>query len=214
MLSKINYANQFRETGRVIRNTTLFGLLCVCSAASAWGQVDCNPRQASCSPGQYVDTSGDRAACRPCTGNTYSDGCTRSCETKCPQGTVASANHQCLPTCQATVTGPQLKADSGGSGPLHVVSFSGNVTNPPQPVNNGMDWYPGGGTANLVTFSTQSGCEDYWTWKAESTTGTWKDNAAECKYKLEKGQKSPNGACTDGYEGQFTIVCSGNSCKY
>jgi hypothetical protein len=214
MLTKISYAHQSRESGSVIRNTILWVLLCVCSGASAWGQADCNSRQVSCSPGQYVDLSGPQYACRPCTGNTYSDGCTASCRTSCPQGTVASAGHQCLPTCQATVTGPQLKADSGGSGPLHVVSFSGNVTNPPS--INGKDWYTPD-TTSLKTLSTQSTCEDYWTWKAESTTGTWKDQAAQCKYTLESsGQTGPphHPVCQSGYKGHFTIGCAGNSCKF
>ena len=222
MLTKINHASQPRESGRVLRNTTLWVLLCVCSVANAWGQADCNSQQASCSPGQYVDLSAPQYACRPCAGNTYSDGCTRSCGT-CPQGTLANASHsQCLPTCQATVTGPQLKDDSGGSGPLHVVSFSGNVTNPPHPASNGLPWYTKD-TTSLVDFSNQSTCEDYWTWEAEPTTGigTWVNppqKEVQCTYKLESsGQKGPphnHSGCPGGYKGHFTIVCSGNSCTF
>jgi hypothetical protein len=155
VLSKNSYVNQFRGSGRVVRNTILFVLLIACNGANAWGQA-----------------------------------------------------------CQAKVTGPELATDSGGSGPLHLVSFLGYVTNPPPPVNNGLPWYPDGMT-NLVTFSHQSTCETNWTWKAESTTGTWVGKPGEkvkCKYRLEHDQAGPN--CEVGYTGHFTIVCSGISCSF
>jgi len=75
-----------------MKSTLLCVMLCVGSAVNAWGQGNCGGRQASCNPGQYVDTSGNQAQCRACTGNTASDGCGRDCSA-CGAGTLTNGDH-------------------------------------------------------------------------------------------------------------------------
>ena len=60
----------------------------------------CDPRQFSCSPGQYVDTSGNQPQCLACSGNTISDGCTRSCS-DCGAGKIANSDHTSCSECGA-----------------------------------------------------------------------------------------------------------------
>jgi hypothetical protein len=75
-----------------MKSSILVVVLGVCFGANAWGQANCGGQQASCSPGQYVDTSGSQPQCRACTGNTVSNGCKLSCST-CGPGTVTNAAH-------------------------------------------------------------------------------------------------------------------------
>jgi hypothetical protein len=45
-----------------------------------------------CNPGQYADISGDQVACRPCTGNSFANGCTLSCS-QCASGMIPTSDH-------------------------------------------------------------------------------------------------------------------------
>jgi hypothetical protein len=208
--------NRCAKARGMTQSAILLVLLGICFGVNAWGQGACDSRQASCSPGQYVDPSGKEYSCHACQGNTVSNGCTRSCNA-CSPGTISNAAHtQCLPTCQASVSGATLSADSkNASGPPHVVSFLGHVTNPPSPTNNGKPWWPNG-EANFKTFATQSTCELHWTWKPVSAIGLWvgtPGQAVQCGYNLSAhGQDVDN--CTSGYKGFFTIHCAGNSCTF
>lgn len=64
-----------------------------------------DPRAQLCSPGQYVDTSGDQDACRACTGNTVANGCARSCD-QCGTKAHPNSNHS---SCVADPLSPHSK---------------------------------------------------------------------------------------------------------
>ena len=92
----------------------LLALPMILLGTSALAQA-CDPRQASCAPGQWVDLSHDQGAvCHACTGNTVSNGCSQYCS-KCGAGTMTNSGHtQCnpIPLCPSPLKGSHIPANN------------------------------------------------------------------------------------------------------
>jgi hypothetical protein len=202
-----DHSNRFLKLAEIL----LCAVVGICAANNAWAQA-CNPRQASCKPGYGVDVSGPQWACRACVGNSWSDGCQLGC-TPCPTSQTANRNHTgCLPTCPATVEGAVLFANVSLP-QVNIVSFVGTITNPPPPRSNGKSSI----YKNFAAFAQSGSCMQLFMWKAKSTTGSWANssmNEAVCKYYLASILSSSSGPNCSGYNGSFTVTCTGNTCNF